>query len=64
MLACVAFSNLCSETIAHLMFACLLACLLACLPSGTVQTMGKLVKAPEKRVAAVMTLCALVQRCK
>jgi len=31
---------------------------------GTLQTMAKLLKAPEKRVAAVMTLCALVQRCK
>jgi hypothetical protein len=39
-------------------------CAVPCCPTGTVQTMGKLLKAPERRVAAVMTLCALVQRCK
>lgn len=50
-----------------LLSVCLLPCSLLCPPSssaGTVQTMGKLLKTPEKRMAAVITLCALVQRCK
>lgn len=33
-------------------------------PAGTVQTMGKLLKAPDKRMAAVVTLRRLVTRCQ
>lgn len=60
----------------HIREPCVLLPICLCLPRtqcvyetrvcspGTLQTMAKLLKAPEKRVAAVMTLCALVQRCK